>query len=143
MTNETEPRQRLTKSLLESLAVAPWITPTDAANVQWAIFLASELDVCGDNRQIVALGKLYESALHVLGLNPDARSAKTEIPSEEVTPLAVIKQIGQSSAEVADSKQTRKPRASKSVDSTKQSRRDASAAVAGNGRKGISEKGWQ
>lgn len=130
MTNETEPRQRLTKSLLESLAAAPWITPTDAANVQWAIFLAAELDVCGDNRQIVQLGKLYESALHVLGLNPDARSASIETKREDVTPLAVIKEIGQSVAKVADTEQTRKPRTRQSANSISGSDRAAVAAVA-------------
>ena len=130
MTNQTDTAQTLTGSLLLALGNAPWLSPSDAATIQWAIFLAAELDDHGDKRVVANLGKLYESALHSLGLSPEARSAKTELPSEEVNPLAKIRVLRESVAKVADSKQESRPKPKRATDSASRGGKPSAAAVA-------------
>lgn len=130
MTNQTENAQTLTGALLRALGNAPWLSPADAATVQWAIFLAAELDDHGDQRVVANLGKLYESALHSLGLSPEGRSAKVELPSEEVNPLAQIKLIRQPVAEASDAKQASRPKPKRAAGSSGGSNRTATPRVA-------------
>ena len=130
MTNQTDTTQTLTGSLLLALGNAPWLSPSDAATIQWAIFLAAELDDHGDKRVVANLGKLYESALHSLGLSPEARSAKTELPSEEVNPLAEIRVLRESVAKTSNSKQASRPKPKRATSSSSRSGRAASAPVA-------------
>lgn len=130
MTNQTNVPKTLTGELLRSLGNAPWLTPSDAATVQWAIFLAAELDDHGDQRVVANLGKLYESALHSLGLSPEARSAKVEHPRDEVNPLAEIIAIGQPVAKAANAKQAGRPKSSKPAGGSSRSSRPAAAPLA-------------
>lgn len=130
MTIQTDTNQTLTASLLQALGNAPWLSPADSATIQWALFLASELDTHGEGRNIAALGKLYESSLHALGLSPEARSTNIEIPKDEVNPLAEIIAIRESAATPANPKQTRGPNKKRTVSGTSGGNRDAASAVA-------------
>lgn len=79
----------LLASVDAAVASAGWITPADGAAVNWLRHLASLID--RDPEQIAKVGKLFESAMSVLGLNIAGRNVKPENPKKDVNRLDEIK----------------------------------------------------
>lgn len=79
----------LTASVERAVASAEWLTPADAAAVYWLRHLAAIID--NDPEQIPKVGKLFESAMSVLGLTIAGRSVKPENPKKDVNRLDEIK----------------------------------------------------
>lgn len=84
------PNSTLLQSVDAAVSAAEWLTPADGAAVHWLRHLAQSIDQ--DPENIPKLGKLFESALSVLGLTIAGRSVKPENPRKVVNRLDEIKQ---------------------------------------------------
>ena len=84
--------QTLLDHLEASVKAATWLTAADAASVELARILATNLMASTDHRETAGLAKQLNDVLQSLGLNVAGRTGKAEAPKAgEVNPLHAIR----------------------------------------------------